>query len=406
MNNHILNFLNIMECVIHNTETPKLPVLTEPVDWEVLGKMATAHNLFFMYHEVAQYIPEYKNSPYYEKGFLASMQGRSQQLRKTALFLHLYSEFLKEDIHPIVMKGIICRDLYGKNAELRPSGDEDILVKKEEFFKVKEIMEGCGYECGNPDVTEAQLNNLQDVPFYEKRSRFLIEVHTNLMGHGNEARDRMGACFTDVFSNVREVMIDGVPITTMGHTDHFLFLVLHAFKHFTLSGVGVRQMLDILIYQKHYEKELDWDVIRRDLKANHAEGFLGDLQAIGTRYLGFSLSEVWKANKPELLLEDMIDVGVFGRQDRADVVAMNITVSAADSKGSKLLHWIRMAFPSKKQMLDVAPYLVDRPWLLPMEWVKRWGRFIKRSKEYDGNLIADSIKKSEKRKKLLKKYGL
>ena len=67
---------------------------------------------------------------------------------------------------------------------------------------------------------------------------------------------------------------------------------------------------------------------------------------------------------------------------------------------------LRAGFPPIKQMAECTPYLNEKPWMLPVEWVKRWGRYFKQAKEYKGNLIKDSYTKSQKRMNMLKKYGL
>lgn len=403
---NISNFLRILKYVITGTVSTDLPKLNTPVDWKALEALSKAHNLFPLFHEGACHFPEYRNRPEYEDNINLVMTMIGQQIKKTESFLELYRAFLKEDLHPIVMKGLICRQLYGKHAEKRPSGDEDILVRKEDFYKVKEVMEKQGFVCSQPDVTPAQLEQLQDVGFYESEIGFLIEVHTNIMGHTNQMRTKMGDCFKDVFERTRTAMIHDVPVTTMSHTDHFLFLVLHAFKHFSLSGVGVRQMLDILLYQKAFEQEIDWAHVKAALDDNHAIGYLGDLQFIGEQYLGFEFGVRFEICSPEGLLKDMMEVGVFGKRDDADILAARINLNATKQGKVGVAAWIRMGFPPVRYMINEAPYLEEKPWLLPVEWVKRWGRFFKRAKRHGGNVMLDSVKKSRERMELLKKYGL
>ena len=406
MERQVKNFLEIIKYAIHNPEREGLPELMEPVDFHGLAMLAKKHNLYPLFHEVICRFPEYRNQPDYEQNVYLAMTMLAQQVKKTDSFLNLYRAFLAANLHPIVMKGIICRQLYGKYGEYRPSGDEDILVRKEEFFQAKAVLEELGYECERPDVTEAQLELLQEVAFYEKESRFLIEVHTNVMGHENELRTRMGDCFQNVFENARVCEVNEVPLTTMSHTEHYLFLVLHAFKHFTLNGVGVRQMMDILLYQEQFGTEIDWEYVETALRENHAAGYLGDLQYIGVTYLGCSLPIQYETCAPESLLEDMVEVGVFGKRGEADELAGRINLNSKEGKQSAIRTWIRAGFPSREFMINKAPHLREKPWLLPVEWVKRWGRFLKKSKKYDGNLMMDGIKKSRKRMELLKKYGL
>ena len=400
------NFIQLIKYVVNGTGVVDLPKLQEPVDWDTLETISKEHNLFPLFYEVACQFPEYRNREDYEDNINCVMTMIGQQIKKTETFLELYRAFVKEDLHPIVMKGLICRQLYGKYAEKRPSGDEDILVRKEDFYKVKEIMEAHGFVCSKPDVTMAQLEQLQDVGFYENKIGFLIEVHTNIMGHTNEMRTKMGGCFKDVFEHARTVEIRNVPITTMSHTEHYLFLVLHAFKHFSLSGVGVRQMLDILLYQKTFEQEIDWESVKAALEENHAAGYLGDLQFIGEQYLGFDLGVRFETCSPNGLLQDMMEVGVFGKQDDADILAARINLNVKQGEKPGVVAWIRMGFPPVKYMITEAPHLKEKPWLLPVEWLKRWGRFFKKARKHGGNFMLDSVKKSRKRMELLRKYGL
>ena len=406
MDSQINNFLQMLKFAIHGASSDNLPKLSEPVDWNMLEEISKAHNLFPLFHEIACKYPEYRNRSAYGENINIAITTVAQQIKKTEAFLKLYRAFLKADLHPIVMKGLICRQLYGKYAEYRPSGDEDIFVRKCDFYKVKAILEEHGFVCSLPEVTEAQLDQLQDVGFYESRNSFLIEVHTNIMGHMNQMRTQMGECFRDVFEHVRTVVIRDVPVATMGHTDHFLFLVLHAFKHFSLSGVGVRQMMDILLYQKKFEQEIAWERVKDALEANHAAEYFGDLQSIGVEYLGFDFQVRFRTCSPESLLKDMMEVGVFGKREATDVLAARINLNAMDQKMGRVRTWIRAGFPPMQYMINGAPYLKERPWMLPVEWVKRWGRFFKKARRYDGNLMTDSVKKSRERMELLKKYGL
>ena len=401
-----LDFMRILKYVIHSEKEAILPQLEQPIGWDVLTKISKEHNIFPLFYEGACQFSEYRNGDDYEEDINIVITMIGQQIKKTERFLKLYRAFLEEDLHPIVMKGLICRQLYGKNAEKRPSGDEDILVRKEDFYKIKGVMEAQGFVCSKPDVTMAQLDQLQDVGFYENNIGFLIEVHTNIMGHTNEMRTKMGECFKDVFEHTRTVEIRNVPITTMSHTEHFLFLVLHAFKHFSLSGVGVRQMLDILLYQSTYEQEIDWESVKAALEENHALGYLGDLQFIGEQYLGFELGTRYETCSPEGLLQDMMEVGVFGKHDDSDILAARINLNVKQGENPGVLAWIRMGFPPVRYMITEAPHLKEKPWLLPVEWLKRWGRFFKKARKHGGNFMLDSMKKSQKRMELLKKYGL
>lgn len=406
MNCQLDNFFRIITYALNPEAVGELPVLVDPVNWDLMIQTAKAHNLFALFHEVAFQYPTYQKRADYEKNTQISLSIIAQQVKKTESFLKLYREFLKEDLHPIVMKGIICRQLYGKYAEHRPSGDEDILVLKEEFYIVKEFLEKRGYSCADSEITTAQLNQVEHVSFHDDKKN-CVEVHINLMGRRNNLRIKMGEYFQDVFQTTQLQNIRDVQITTMAHTEHYLYLIMHAFKHFIGSGVGLRQMIDVMMYQKYYESELDWEKIKTILNECHADGYLGDVQELGMKYLGFNFNVTLPSCCSETLLDDVIEAGAFGKGDRADSIATNIIAGAMDQKRrSKVGTLIRAGFPSLQQMAEWTPYLNEKPWMLPIEWMRRWGRYFKRTKHYKGNLMLDSYKKSQERMELLKKYGL
>ena len=57
-------------------------------------------------------------------------------------------------------------ELYGKYCDHRPSSDEDILIRKQEYEQVRQILQENGYMSEHQNVTDAQLDDLQEVTFY------------------------------------------------------------------------------------------------------------------------------------------------------------------------------------------------------------------------------------------------
>ena len=214
-----------------------------------------------------------------------------------------------------------------------------------------------------------------------------------------------------MFDNYRDVEIEGVFVRTMSHQEHLLFLILHAFKHFIGGGFGVRQMLDILLYQERYGQDIDLEQINEKLKTFRADIFWNDMIYIGNTYLGFKLPITQTSNCPEELFEDMIQCGTFGNKTPADRVAERTVKFATgnhlkNKKSNSVTMLWRTIFPKRVFLLDNSPYLEKKPWLLPVAWAQRWGRFLRKSHNNDGNLAAESMRISRRRMKLLKKYDL
>lgn len=60
------------------------------------------------------------------------------QTQRTSFFFEIYKKLLQNEIKPVVVKGIVLRNLYPK-PDCRYSNDEDLLINKEDFMKCHEI---------------------------------------------------------------------------------------------------------------------------------------------------------------------------------------------------------------------------------------------------------------------------
>lgn len=386
-------------------------VLKEPVNWQEILRLADRHNLYALVVELASGCEEFKRSSAYHSCMTRAMRQVAEQVQRTKSFLELYRAFIKGGLYPIVMKGIICRQLYGEYCDHRPSGDEDILIQKKDFETAKKILESQGYAAERENITSEQLNELQEVSFKNEQRGLYIELHINPIGHENQLRRRMNECFTNVFSDYREVEIEGVRLRTMSHRDHFLYLILHTFKHFTDGGFGVRQVLDILLYQRKYEDFIDWDYINRKLKEFDAFLFTSDLIHIGNQYLGFQLPTQGALNCPDDLLAEMMYSGAFGNATQAQRTAKHMTAAAITSRAAgrrkgKISVLLQTLFPGKDLMINRHPELQEKSWLLPLCWLQRCGRFLQHNRKNGGNLAEESMEISRRRIKLLEKYKI
>ncbi len=408
MDYQTITFCKLIENVIHPNKENNL---MDNVDWAYMIRLAKEHNLLPILMEEAVKHPLYVARPEYKKEMNEALASVASQTKRTISFLKLYQSFIDAELHPIVMKGLICRELYGKFCDHRPSGDEDLWVLPAEFWKAKDILTANGYMSEFESVTCAQLEQIQEITFTHPEEKLCIELHLNPMGRETDARSHMSDYFKGVFDKSREVEIKGVWIRTLSHQEHLLYLIFHAFRHFTGGGVGIRQMLDILLYQEQYGDEIDLIQLHERLKMFRCDAFWTDLIHLGNTYFGFKLPILQEPNCPQELFLDMIQCGTFGNKTKAERAASAATKLAVGNylkkKKSNSIKMIWKAlFPSKALLLNQFPYLEEKPWLVPVEWAKRWGRFIKRGRSNNGNLAIESVKISQRRMKLLKKYDL
>ena len=117
------------------------------------------------------------------------------QGRKTAEFLALYSRLLEKDLTPIVVKGIICREMY-REPDYRASGDEDVLIPPEQFTLCDQVFRENAMDYLEPEKDPEKEG---EVPYYKKGGLLHIELHKELFPAQSEAYGELNEMFRDVF---------------------------------------------------------------------------------------------------------------------------------------------------------------------------------------------------------------
>ena len=403
MDTQINNFLKILKSIFCNQNEI---FLDEPVDWKFLSETARKQNLLPLFFEAAAMRDDYQKSEVFVKDQMDTFTMVATQIQRTNDFLEIYKKIIEDGIYPIVIKGISCRVLYGELGEHRPSADEDILIEIKDFQKIKGILEQEHYVCSVPDITDHGLDQIQEVSFYNPEQKLYLEVHTNLIGKENKERVRMNNLFFNVHENGKTMQIDGVDIKVLEPTKALLFLILHAYKHFKNRGVGIRQVLDILLHYREYKQEIEEKDLQEALKICKAENFWMDVLYIGNQYLGFYEKKPEYVCCPEELLKDMIQSGVFGGQEKSDYAAANTNLALEDDRyGQGMFNTLfRAVFPKRKVLLAGYPYLEEKPWMLPVIWGKRWMKFIRYAGTDAWKLGREILKRSSVRMEMIKKY--
>lgn len=382
--------------------------------WHRLFALATAHRVLPMIYEAVIRSPSARKAD--QQMFLAvrrqSMQLVMLQAVKTDAFLKLLTELVSAGVTPLVVKGIVCRQLY-PNPDYRISGDEDVLIPEMQFALCHETMLAYGMELADP---EQDLNTFE-TSYGQKLSHLHIELHKQLFQPESDVYGAFNRYFEGVHERALTLTVQGVTVPAMNHTDHLFYLICHSFKHFLHSGFGIRQVCDICLYANAFGAQIDWERIRKQCEEIHTDVFAVALFRIGERYLNLQTDpEFYPAQWRMLevdetaMLEDILDSGVFGASSMSRKHSSNMTLSAVSDRkqgkknGSSVL---RTIFPSSKDLYGRYPYLKEKSYLLPVAWADRILKYGKETmRDSSGNNAAESIRIGNKRIELLKQYGI
>ena len=327
----------------------------------------------------------------------------SVQAQRTDAFEELYGKLIEGGVKPLVLKGLLCRSTYGELCDHRSSGDEDIMILPEDFQKAKVILADNGYVLEDEYVAEENLSKIQELSYINPEKRLRIELHFNFFSDSNDKLKIINRYFENKFDDAVTFQVNGKNYYTLEYTKNYIYLFFHIYKHFISSGVGLRPMMDLFMFEKAYGEHIDRDTVEKAIRDISAWKLYGDIIAIGNRYLGFDFKNRSAVTDPEMLIDDIQNAGTFGIESEALARSSLFTTTAVSHKGIK--RYIRFVFPELSYMQGHYPILCDKPKLLPLYWVRRlaYGVVFLLRKGKDGE---KDNQFSGKRIKLLKKYKM
>ena len=384
-------FLTLLRSSLGGGEPP--PELTAE-QWPELLELAQAHKLLPMIFEAG--FPQLCQADP-ALAAAAKRQVRDQvilQTLRTAEFLELYRALEDAGATPLVVKGIVCRQLYPK-PDHRPSADEDVLIPPEQLDLCRRVLEDFGMSTPQTDPDAYEL------PYRKPGSPLYIELHTHLFPPESDTYGNFNDFFGDPFRLAAAEELQGAAVRVMHPCDHMLYLLLHAFKHFLHSGFGIRQICDILLFAHHHSEVIDWERVRLSCRAVRAKQFAAAVFAIGVKHLGFAPVGGWEEIDELPLLEDVLRAGVYGSTDESRLHSSRLTLKAASSQKATRSGFLAAAFPPAEDLEGRYPWLKNRHYLLPAAWGQRIIGYLRQSAA-----PAEALRIGAERVELLRQYGI
>ena len=402
-----LEFLSLLKSSLKNEKYDG-----EKIDFEDLVyiyKMSEIHHVVPMIYNAAYNEDFFKECDANFQAMFKSSAFRYifSQIQRTNHFLEVYKKLSEKNIKILVFKGIIFRNMYN-NPDDRISSDEDILIKKEDYEKVKEFFLSEGFEF---------IDKGEECAYFSKSTGLCIEVSTSLFSHESKAYGHLNKLFEDVFEKSIKINIDKIDILTLSHEQHLIYIVFHNMKHFLTGGFGIRQVADFSKYIETYGEYINWEKFWSDLKDLNYDTFALNLIEISLKYLGFnddkitypdnitSFDELKNSQKyyinSESLINDILDAGVFGAStmDRKHTALMTLDAVEDKKKSNRL----KAVFPNVNYLKENYTYLQKYPILLPVAWGQRILSYLKKNKT---SSYINTMELGKQRIELLKEYKI
>ena len=304
------------------------------------------------------------------------------------------------------LKGTVLSRLY-HIPEVRISSDTDIIIKRSDRKKVTDYLKAQGF----------------DVEKYEKKDHHikarhpvggLLEVHVAF--HSNTTKDIIFGGKAE-YKEPYIALSDGT--VTLSVNDNLLFLTCHLIKHLINDCMGIRQVMDLALYMKKYEQEIDWEKYNSFLAELNYYEFIRVVKGIAVKYFGFDFSDaIVDEDKINCIFEDMKKGGIFSLEEKNRKYFYNRFSHIKSKKGKSafLFHRyinaeagiLNLIFPSVEYTGAHCPYVKKYPYLLPIAWVHRAFRIIlgKKAKTIKQEEVNETEKMIARRMDMVRKLGM
>lgn len=266
-----------------------------------------------------------------------------------ALIQSITDAFAENGIDHMPVKGTLMKPLYPDHA-MRYMCDADILIREEQYPKIRPIMEQLGFvEKGESDHEHIW-----------KQHYLMVELHKHLIPSYN--KDYYS--YFGVGWDLAKVQ-DGCRFA-MTKEDAFIYDTIHFAKHYRDATASSKFIMDIWIYLRTYP-ELDHTYIRHQLSRLRMESFYDNILRV---------TRAWFEDGQWDEIVERISCSLFNDDTEQKLEAIEIAKktkeahnagSAQKARRNRILHRI---FPTREQINVSDPQLKRVPLLFA--WVARW----------------------------------
>ena len=217
----------------------------------------------------------------------------------------------KNNIPYVILKGQASARYY-PNPMLRPMGDVDFLVNREDRDHVSKLLEAEGFS--KPDPAERH-----GFHWAYQKGKVKVELHWDVPGVPRTDNEIIRSYLSDIIENRELASVSDATFYTPSVFHHGIVLLLHTISHTTTTGIGLRHLCDWLVFVNSMPENVFTELFLDAIREMRILTFAQALTRVGTLYFGCPERQ-WCIEADEKLcadlLEDIISGGNFGRKEK------------------------------------------------------------------------------------------
>ncbi len=285
----------------------------------------------------------------YQVQYFQHLVSSEKQMRSVDKLCAVFEE---NGIDYLTLKGCNMKKLYPK-PEMRSMGDADILIRQEQYGRIRQLMDVAGYSY----VKESPYD------FCWENEDLYVELHKRLF-----SPNQIDLC--GYFGTGWEKALKGAGFRyDMSREDEYVYIFTHMAKHFRFCGIGIRHLVDLYVYRQAYP-DMDETRIEKTMERLRLLEFYRNIRrALDVWFEGAPVDSV-----TELITGHVFTSGSFGTEENK-MYSEELIKAGKKPKGvknSRLRSLFSAVFPSLALMQRSYNILYKYPVLYPLFFPVRW----------------------------------
>lgn len=278
-------------------------------------------------------------------------------IRNVSCHYSVHEILIEAEIPYVIIKGLASASYY-PDPMSRTYGDIDFFVKKEDADRADELFSSRGFE----------FTFEHDKHKVYKRSGFVYEMHTDIVGRPSEAtRVVFDGFFEDIVEKATEYRSKDGTCMIPSPAHHAVILLLHMVEHMRYDGIGFRHLCDWAAFVGRMPDSFFEEEMQAKLKEMGIWRFAVIMTDLCTEYLGLrqcSWAGITGSDHLKKIMDDVISSGHFGIKSSGKETTARRHAAHGVSRGERgfALVMLNMLTDSAKAAF---PITERKPLLLP-----------------------------------------
>lgn len=252
------------------------------------------------------------------------MMSMVQQNTMMPILTKAWNVLTEADIHPVLLKGLALAQHYPQ-PHLRQWGDIDLYVGQKQYHQACKVLDATFPEAGHPAEDDEERKHYNYV-----FQNTVLEMHriSMVFHHPKDRRYYEQLEDTYLTKDGPSFDMDGLSITIPDDTFNVFFTFLHAWHHFTETGMNMKQVCDVAILLHAKRDVIDRAHLKVMLTKLHLLEVWQLVIYIMVQYLGLLQAEAPFYSKQceeraELLFDKIMTEGSSRKHEAIDVTNMS-----------------------------------------------------------------------------------